>query len=54
VAPAHGSFGNVSASGTVSMFEKEGFEAVVVLDTSSSRVRSLGARGCHVLMRRTV
>lgn len=42
IAPAHGSFGNVSTSGTVSMFEKEGFEAVAVYGR------------CQVLMRRAL
>jgi hypothetical protein len=42
VAPAHGSFGNVSTSGTVPMFEKEGFQAVAVYGR------------CQVLMQRTV
>ena len=43
VAPAHGSFGNVSTTGTVSMFEKEGFKAVEVFGASisrSSRIRA--------------
>ena len=46
-----GSFGNVSTSGVVSMFEKEGFEAVAVCGSASPRVRALGASGCQVLMR---
>jgi GNAT superfamily N-acetyltransferase len=54
VAPAWGSFGNVSTSGIVSMFEKEGFEAVAVCGGASLRVRSQGAQGCHVLMRKVV
>jgi GNAT superfamily N-acetyltransferase len=55
VAPAWGSFGNVSTSGVVSMFEQEGFEAVAVCGGgASARVRSLGASGCHVLMRRAI
>jgi hypothetical protein len=42
VAPAHGSFGNVSTTGTVSMFENAGFEAA-------------GTYGsCRVLMRRVI
>jgi len=42
VEPAHGSFGNVSTTGTVSMFEKAGF-------------RPVGLSGrCWVQMRRTV
>jgi GNAT superfamily N-acetyltransferase len=54
VAPAWGGFGNVSTSGIVSMFEDEGFEAVAVCSEPSARVRSYGAQGCHVLMRRTI
>jgi hypothetical protein len=54
VAPAWGSFGNVSTSGVVSMFETEGFEAVGVCGSASSRVRSQGAQGCHVLMHKVV
>jgi GNAT superfamily N-acetyltransferase len=54
VAPAWGGFGNVSTSGIVSMFEKEGFEAVAVCSEPSARVHSYGAQGCHVLMRRTI
>ena len=42
VAAAHGSFGNVSTQGTVSMFEQAGFEAVGVIART------------HVLMRRSV
>jgi GNAT superfamily N-acetyltransferase len=54
VAPAHGDFNNVSTSGVVSMFEKEGFTPVGVSRNSSQRVRSLGAEGCHVVMRKLV
>jgi len=54
VAPAWGGFNNVSTSGIVSMFEKRGFEAVAVCASASSRVRSMGALGCNVLMRRMV
>lgn len=55
VAPAHGSFGNVSTCGTVSMFENEGFEAVAVVGgRPSDRVRALGATGYQVLMRKVV
>ncbi len=54
VAPAWGGFGNVSTSGIVSMFEKEGFEAAAVCGTASSRVRSQGAQGCHALMHKVV
>jgi len=54
VAPAWGSFGNISTSGTVSMFEQAGFEAVTVCTTGAARARTLGAPGCHVLMRRSV
>ena len=54
VAPAWGSFGNVSTSGIVSMFENEGFEAVAVCGSASARVRSLGGLGCNVLMRRVI
>jgi hypothetical protein len=42
VEAAHGSFGNVSTQGTVSMFEKAGFKAVAVIAST------------HVLMQRTV
>lgn len=55
VAPAHGSFGNVSTSGTVSLFEKEGFDPVGVADTrASARVRAMGAEGYRVRMRKVV
>jgi GNAT superfamily N-acetyltransferase len=54
VAPAWGGFGNVSTSGIVSMFEKEGFKAVAVCGSISERVRTAGAQGCHVLMRKMV
>lgn len=55
VAPAHGSFGNVSTSGTVSMFEKEGFHAVGVADVrASARVRAMGAEGYRVRMRKVI
>jgi ribosomal protein S18 acetylase RimI-like enzyme len=54
VAPAWGGFGNVSYPGIVSMFEKEGFEAVAVCNAPSARVRSYGAQGFQVLMRRTI
>jgi hypothetical protein len=54
VAPAWGGFNNVSTSGTVSMFEKQGFQAVGVCGSTSARVRSVGASGDYVVMRRTV
>ena len=54
VAPAWGGFGNVSTSGIVSMFEKEGFKAVAVCGSISARVKTAGAQGCHVLMRKVV
>jgi len=54
VAPAWGGFGNVSTSGIVSMFEKQGFEAIAVCSQPSARVHSYGAQGCHVIMRRTI
>lgn len=55
VAPAHGSFGNVSTSGTVSMFAKEGFEPVGLADTRpSARVRAMGADGYRVRMRKVI
>ena len=54
VAPAWGGFGNVSTTGTASMFEKEGFEAVAVIESPSARTRILGAQGYQVLMRRRV
>lgn len=46
VAPAHGSFGNVSNAGTVSMFEKEGFQVVSVVSAPrpSDRLRAVGRR----------
>ena len=50
VAPAHGGFNNISTSGVVSMFEKEGFEAVGLTRNSSARVRKMGAEGDHVVM----
>jgi GNAT superfamily N-acetyltransferase len=52
VAPAWGGFGNVSTSGVVSMFEKEGFAPVAVCGPASARVRAYGADGCYVLMRK--
>jgi len=54
VGPAHGGFGNVSTTGTVSMFEQEGFEAIAVCGSASPRVRALGASGCQVLMRKAI
>jgi hypothetical protein len=54
VAPAWGSVNNVSTSGIVSMFDKEGFDAVAICGSASARVRSYGAEGCQVLMRRTL
>jgi GNAT superfamily N-acetyltransferase len=54
VGPAWGSFGNVSWSGTVSMFERAGFEAVAVIGSASPRVKASGAAGTQVLMRRRV
>jgi hypothetical protein len=45
---------NVSTSGIVSMFEKEGFKAVAVCGSISARVKTAGAQGCHVLMRKVV
>jgi GNAT superfamily N-acetyltransferase len=54
VAPAWGGFGNVSHTGIASMFEKEGFEAVAVCTAQSARVRSYGAQGYQVLMRRAI
>jgi GNAT superfamily N-acetyltransferase len=54
LAPAWGTFGNVSTPGIVSMFEDEDFEAVAVCGSASARVRNLGAAGCQVLMRRTI
>jgi len=54
VAPAWGGFGNVSTSGVVSMFHKEGFRAITVCQNPSARVRGLGAEGCYVLMRATI
>jgi GNAT superfamily N-acetyltransferase len=55
VAPAHGSFGNVSTSGTVSMFAKEGFQPVSVVDgRASARVRAMGADGYRVKMRKVM
>jgi len=41
-------------TGTVSMFEAEGFEAVGVCGSSSQRVRDEGAAGDHVIMRKTL
>jgi GNAT superfamily N-acetyltransferase len=54
VGPAWGSFGNVSWTGTVSMFQREGFEAVAVIGSASPRVLATGAGGTQVLMRRLV
>jgi ribosomal protein S18 acetylase RimI-like enzyme len=54
VAPAWGGFGNVSTSGIVSTFKKEGFEAVAVCGSASARVRAYGAAGDHVVMRKIV
>lgn len=54
VAPAWGNFANVSFRGTVSMFEKEGFQPVALCGSSSPRVTDTGARGDQVLMRRRI
>jgi GNAT superfamily N-acetyltransferase len=54
VAPAWGGFNNISTSGVVSMFEKQGFKAVGVTRNSSARVRKLGAEGDHVVMHKLV
>lgn len=54
IGSAWGSFGNVSTSGIASMFEKEGFEAVGVCGPASARVRSQGAHGSHLLMRKLI
>lgn len=54
VAPAWGGFGNVSTPGIVSMFEKEGFTPVRVLEAPSKRVNATGAVGYQVLMRRAL
>jgi GNAT superfamily N-acetyltransferase len=54
VAAAWGSFGNVSYSGTVSMFEREGFQAVAVFGVASARTLARAASGYQVLMRRIV
>ena len=54
VAPAWGGFGNVSTPGIVSMFEREGFVGVRVLEAPSKRVNATGALGYQVLMRRAM
>jgi GNAT superfamily N-acetyltransferase len=41
-------------TGTVSMFEREGFRAVGVCGSASRRVRDEGAEGDHVVMRKSV
>jgi GNAT superfamily N-acetyltransferase len=41
-------------TGTVSMFEREGFQAVGVCGSASRRIRDEGAAGDHVVMRKTV
>jgi GNAT superfamily N-acetyltransferase len=54
IGPAWGGFGNVSTSGIVSMFEKEGFEVVGVCGSTSARVRNTGALGDHVVMHKRI
>ncbi len=54
VGPAWGGFGNVSTSGVMSMFEKEGFVAVAACGGTSARVRSTGALGDRVVMHKRV
>ena len=54
VGPAWGGFGNVSTSGVMSMFEKEGFVPVAVCGSTSGRVRDTGALGDHVVMHKRI
>jgi len=54
IGPAWGSFGNVSTSGVMSMFEKEGFTAVAACGSTSARVRGTGALGDHIVMHRRI
>jgi GNAT superfamily N-acetyltransferase len=50
VGPAHGGFNNVSTSGVMSMFSKEGFVPVATCGSTSTRIRDSGALGDHVVM----
>ena len=52
VVPARGTFGHVSTQGTVSMFLREGFEAVGVVDGGSGQRVSGRPPESHVVMRR--
>lgn len=54
VGPAWGGFGNVSTSGVMSMFEKEGFVPVALCGSTSPRVRDTGALGDHVVMHKRI
>ena len=54
IGPAWGGFGNVSTSGVLSMFEKEGFVPVAACGSTSARVTSTGALGDHVVMHKRV
>jgi hypothetical protein len=54
VGPAHGGFNNVSTSGVMSMFEKEGFVPVATCGSTTARVRDTGGFGDHVVMQKRV
>ena len=54
IGPAWGGFGNVSTSGVMSMFEKEGFVPVAACGSTSARVRDSGGLGDHVVMHRRI
>src|SRR5438270_4039329 len=54
VGPAHGGFNNVSTSGVISMFEKEGFVPVAACGSTSARIHESGGLGDHVVMHKRV
>jgi GNAT superfamily N-acetyltransferase len=54
VGPAHGGFNNVSTSGVMSMFEKEGFVPVATCGSTSARVHKSGGLGDHVVVHKRV
>jgi GNAT superfamily N-acetyltransferase len=54
VGPAHGGFNNVSTSGVMSMFEKEGFVPVAACGSTSARIHKSGGLGDHVVMHKRV
>src|SRR5690242_5033626 len=54
VGPAHGGFNNVSTSGMMSMFEKEGFVPVAACGSTTACVRDTGGLGDRVVMHKRV